>query len=144
MRHWLGVDWHQRKWLVARAVVGFCGIGFGFASVLRRGEAAVLGAAAHAESGLPPHIDGPGLLSTPEGGATKPRGALAAAAARPSGHGPKVAGHGLGFPRTSRCSGLPSPYTPLQVQRLALGDQSALNFTSPCAAEASSAIRKPL
>ena len=35
VRHWLGVTLYQAKWLLARAVVGFGGIGFGFASVQR-------------------------------------------------------------------------------------------------------------
>jgi drug/metabolite transporter (DMT)-like permease len=35
VRHWLGVSWAQRKWLVARALVGFAGIGFGFSAIQR-------------------------------------------------------------------------------------------------------------
>ena len=35
VRHWLGVNLYQAKWLLARAIVGFGGIGFGFASVQR-------------------------------------------------------------------------------------------------------------
>ena len=44
VRHWLGVSWLQRKWLVMRALVGFSGIGFGFAALQRipLGDAAAL------------------------------------------------------------------------------------------------------
>ena len=35
VRHWLGVSWAQRKWLVLRALVGFAGIGFGFGAIPR-------------------------------------------------------------------------------------------------------------